>query len=94
MSIASTTHGSAGWSTTVGEPDDQIYEPQAGDDATPAVPGYDPDQAAELDTTNGETTEHAHNTYGMLAYTPEMSTCETAAPWTRARASRPASCGR
>ncbi len=49
----------------------------AGDDANPAVAGYDPDISAELYTTNGETTEHAHSTYGTLAFTPEMSTCET-----------------
>jgi hypothetical protein len=49
----------------------------SGDDANPAIPGYDPDISAELYTTNGETTEHAHNTYGTLAFTPEMSTCET-----------------
>ncbi|MGH9005737.1 MAG: zinc carboxypeptidase, partial [Acidimicrobiia bacterium] len=36
-----------------------------------------PDISAELYTTNGETTEHAHNVYGTLAFTPEMSTCET-----------------
>ena len=50
----------------------------AGDDANPAVPSYDPDISAELYTTNGETTEHAHSAYGTLAFTPEMATCETA----------------
>ena len=50
----------------------------AGDDANPAVPGYDPDISAELYTTNGETTEHAQEAYGTLAFTPEMSTCQTA----------------
>jgi hypothetical protein len=59
-------------------PDDAIYEAMTGDDANPAVPGYDPDISAELYTTNGETTEHAHNKYGTLSFTPEMSTCETA----------------
>jgi hypothetical protein len=33
---------------------------------------YDPDVAAELYTTNGETTDHAHLTYGTLAWTPEL----------------------
>ena len=42
----------------------------AGDDANPAIPGYDPDISAELYTTNGETTEHAHDAYGTLAFTP------------------------
>ena len=31
----------------------------AGDDANPAVPGYDPDISAELYTTNGDTDTHA-----------------------------------
>jgi Zinc carboxypeptidase/Immune inhibitor A peptidase M6 len=77
-----------GWQVATPSPDDLIYEALAGDDANPAIPGYDPDISAELYTTNGETTGHMHETYGTLAFTPEMSTCETAAekypddPWT------------
>ncbi len=67
-----------GWQVATPTPDDLLYETLVGDDAHPAVPGYDPDIAAELYTTNGETTEHAHKRYGTLAFTPEMSTCETA----------------
>ena len=67
----------AGWQVATPTPDDAIYEAMSGDDADPAVPGYDPDISAELYTTNGETTEHAHSTYGTLAFTPEMSTCQT-----------------
>ena len=67
-----------GWQVATPSPDDLLYETLAGDDAHPAVAGYDPDIAAELYTTNGETTEHAHNVYGTLAFTPEMSTCQTA----------------
>ena len=76
-----------GWQVATPTPDDVIFEALAGDDANPAVPGYDPDISAELYTTNGETTEHAHNRYGTLAFTPEMSTCATASavdpndPW-------------
>ena len=66
-----------GWQVATPTPDDAIYQAMSGDDADPAVPGYDPDISAELYTTNGETTEHAHATYGTLAFTPEMSTCET-----------------
>ena len=44
-----------GWQVATPTPDDQIYEALAGDDAQPAIPGYDPDIAAELYTTNGET---------------------------------------
>ena len=67
-----------GWQVATPTPDDQIYEAMAGDDAHPAIPGYDPDISAELYTTNGETTEHAHIAYGTLGFTPEMSTCATA----------------
>ena len=67
-----------GWQVATPTPDDAIYEAMSGDDGNPAVPGYDPDISAELYTTNGETTEHAHATYGTLAFTPEMSTCQTA----------------
>jgi len=50
----------------------------AGDDAHPAVPGYDPDISAELYTTNGDTDTHMTERYGTLGFTPEMSTCEAA----------------
>ena len=53
------------------------YKAMAGDDADPAVPGYDPDISAELYTTNGETDTHATVRYGTLAFTPEMTTCQT-----------------
>jgi Zinc carboxypeptidase/Immune inhibitor A peptidase M6 len=67
-----------GWQVATPTPDDVIYEAMVGDDVDPAVPGYDPDISAELYTTNGETTEHAQEAYGTLAFTPEMSTCQTA----------------
>ncbi|MGH9135338.1 MAG: M14 family zinc carboxypeptidase [Ilumatobacteraceae bacterium] len=66
-----------GWQVSTPTPDDAVYEAMTGDDANPAVAGYDPDISAELYTTNGETTEHAHSVYGTLAFTPEMSTCQT-----------------
>ena len=47
-----------GWQVSTPRPDDLIYEAMAGDDAHPAVPGYDPDISAELYTTNGETDSH------------------------------------
>ena len=49
-----------------------------GDDADPAVPGYDPDISAELYTTNGDIDGHMQEEYGTLGVTPEMCTCETA----------------
>ena len=68
-----------GWQVATPTPDDVMYEAMAGDDENPAIPTYDPDISAELYTTNGETTEHAHSEYDTLAFTPEMATCETAA---------------
>ncbi|MFI6711008.1 M14 family zinc carboxypeptidase [Nonomuraea sp. NPDC050478] len=53
--------------------DHPIYQALTGDDENPAVPGFDPDLGAELYTTNGETTDHAHSTYGTLAWTPELN---------------------
>ena len=66
-----------GWQVSTPSPDDVIYEAMAGDDAKPAVPGYDPDISAELYTTNGDTDTHATVENGTLGFTPEMTTCET-----------------
>ncbi|MEU8613978.1 M14 family zinc carboxypeptidase [Actinoplanes sp. NPDC048791] len=66
-----------GWQVSTPSPDDQIQIALAGDDAHPAVPGYDPDISAELYTTNGDTDFHAQVRTGALGFTPEMSTCET-----------------
>ena len=71
-------HG-IGWQVATPSPDDVIYEAMVGDDAHPAVPGYDPDISAELYTTNGDTDSHMQEAYGTLGFTPEMSTCEAAA---------------
>ncbi|GAB3957730.1 hypothetical protein GCM10027614_73770 [Micromonospora vulcania] len=68
-----------GWQVSTPTPDDVIYQAMAGDDAHPAVPGYDPDISAELYTTNGDTDSHASVRYGTLGFTPEMSTCDSAA---------------
>jgi hypothetical protein len=70
-------HG-IGWQVATPSPDDVIYEAMVGDDADPAVPGYDPDISAELYTTNGDTDTHAQEAYGTLGFTPEMATCESA----------------
>jgi hypothetical protein len=68
-----------GWQVATPTPDDVLYEAMAGDDAHPAVPGYDPDISAELYTTNGDTDAHVTNLYNTLAFTPEMGTCADAA---------------
>ncbi|MEE8601812.1 M14 family zinc carboxypeptidase [Euzebya tangerina] len=70
----------AGSQVATPTPDDVILEALAGDDAKPAVEGYDPDLSAELYITNGAATENAQNVHGALAYTPELSTCQTVAP--------------
>jgi len=68
-----------GWQVETYTADDPIYRALSGTDADSAVKGqgnapddYDPDVAAELYTTNGETTDHAHGAYGTLAWTPEL----------------------
>ncbi|MEV0458446.1 M14 family metallopeptidase [Catellatospora methionotrophica] len=66
-----------GWQVSTPTPDDTIYQALAGDDANPAVPGYDPDISAELYTTNGDVDSHMQARYGTLGFTPEMTTCET-----------------
>ena len=81
-----------GWQVATPTPDDVLYATLVGDDANPAVPGYDPDIAAELYTTNGETTEHMQIEYGTLAFTPEMSTCQTASAVDAADAFKPEDC--
>ena len=67
-----------GFQVATPSPDDVIYEALAGTDAKPAVPGYDPDLSAELYTTNGDTNDTLADQAGVLAYTPEMATCESA----------------
>ena len=67
-----------GWQVSTPSPDDVISEAMAGDDANPAVPGYDPDISAELYTTNGDTDSYLTERYGVLGFTPEMTTCEVA----------------
>ena len=83
----------AGWQVATPTPDDVLYEVMAGNDANPAVPGYDPDISAELYTTNGDTDDHATEAYGTLAFTPEMATCETASAANPGDEFEPEDCG-
>ncbi|MFI7635762.1 M14 family zinc carboxypeptidase [Nonomuraea sp. NPDC049400] len=53
--------------------DNPIYEALTGNDAKPAIPGFDPDLGAELYTTNGDTNDQAHFQYGTLSWTPELN---------------------
>ncbi|GGK04241.1 zinc carboxypeptidase [Pilimelia anulata] len=81
-----------GWQVTTPSPDDVIGEALAGDDAFPAVPGYDPDLSAELYTTNGDTDTYLGEKYGAYGFTPEMSTCATASGWIDDDQWRPEDC--
>lgn len=67
-----------GWQVSTDSPDDHISIALAGNDVNPAVPGYDPDQGAELYITNGTTSGHAHSVHGIVGFTPELDTCEAA----------------
>jgi hypothetical protein len=82
-----------GWQVATPTPDHVIYEAMAGDDQTPAIPGYDPDISAELYTTNGDTDSHMTERYGTLGFTPEMSTCEAASGVDPNDEWRPEDCG-
>ena len=59
-------------------PTTSIYEAMAGDDETPAIPGYDPDISAELYTTNGDTDTHLRSCTARSASHPRCRTCEAA----------------
>jgi len=68
-----------GWQVSTPSPDDEIAKAMVGDDANSAIPGYDPDISAELYTTNGDVDSYMQVKYGTIGFTPEMSTCATAA---------------
>ncbi|WP_329446057.1 M14 family zinc carboxypeptidase [Streptomyces sp. NBC_01426] len=68
-----------GWQVATPTPDDVAYKALAGTPENPAVPGYYPQLSSELYTTNGEADGHAGNVNGVMMFTPEMTTCQTAA---------------
>ncbi|WP_328970949.1 M14 family metallopeptidase [Streptomyces sp. NBC_00239] len=67
-----------GWQVATPTPDDVIYKALAGTPEKPAVPGYYPQVSSELYTTNGDADGHAANVNGVMMFTPEMTTCQTA----------------
>ncbi|MBT2488701.1 immune inhibitor A [Streptomyces sp. ISL-96] len=67
-----------GWQVATPTPDDVLYKALAGTPEKPAVPGYYPQVSSELYTTNGEADGHAANVNGIMMFTPEMTTCQTA----------------
>ncbi|MFD8955103.1 M14 family zinc carboxypeptidase [Streptomyces xanthophaeus] len=67
-----------GWQVATPTPDDIAYKTLTGTPENPAVPGYYPQVSSELYTTNGEADGHASNVNGIMMFTPEMTTCQTA----------------
>ncbi|MFG3000005.1 M14 family zinc carboxypeptidase [Streptomyces sp. NPDC048340] len=67
-----------GWQVATPTPDDVAYKTLAGTPENPGVPGYYPQVSSELYTTNGEADGHASNANGIMMFTPEMTTCQTA----------------
>ncbi|MER5807105.1 M14 family zinc carboxypeptidase [Streptomyces sp. NPDC002033] len=67
-----------GWQVATPTPDDVAYKALAGTPENPAVPGYYPQLSSELYTTNGEADGQAANGNGVMMFTPEMTTCQTA----------------
>lgn len=67
-----------GWQVATPTPDDVAYKALAGTPEHSAVPGYYPQVSSELYTTNGEADGHAGNVNGVMMFTPEMTTCQTA----------------
>ncbi|WP_327252135.1 M14 family metallopeptidase [Streptomyces sp. NBC_01244] len=67
-----------GWQVATPTPDDVAYKALAGTPENPAVPGYYPQVSSELYTTNGEADSQAANANGIMMFTPEMTTCQTA----------------
>ncbi|MEV6732121.1 M14 family zinc carboxypeptidase [Streptomyces sp. NPDC051364] len=67
-----------GWQVATPTPDDVAYKALAGTPENSAIPGYYPQVSSELYTTNGEADGHAANVNGVMMFTPEMTTCQTA----------------
>ncbi|MDX6351281.1 MAG: hypothetical protein QOF84_6071 [Streptomyces sp.] len=81
-----------GWQVATPTPDDVLYKALAGTPGNSAIPGYYPQVSSELYTTNGEADGHAANVNGMMMFTPEMSTCQTASNIDPADAWKPEDC--
>jgi hypothetical protein len=68
-----------GWQVQTPAADDPIYVALTGTDDDPAVEDFNPGVSADLYTTNGEFTDWAHGSEGVLAWTPELSEGEEGA---------------
>ncbi|MCY0933687.1 M14 family metallopeptidase [Streptomyces sp. H34-S4] len=81
-----------GWQVATPTPDDIAYKALAGTPENPAIPGYYPQVSSELYTTNGEADSQAANANGIMMFTPEMTTCQTASGIDPADAWKPEDC--
>lgn len=61
-----------GWQVETPSTDTPVLRALAGASDDPAVPGYDPEVSAQLCTTNGDITDDAYKSYGILPYTVEL----------------------
>ncbi|HWT91757.1 MAG TPA: M14 family zinc carboxypeptidase, partial [Solirubrobacteraceae bacterium] len=68
-----------GYITDVSSDDDPWFKAITGTDGDAAVDPYISQRSSDLYITNGETTDHAYNKYGSMAWTPELDECQTAA---------------
>ena len=62
-----------GWQVDTRFADEPIMTALAGDDDSPAIPGFDPDVGAELYTTNGDTNDHLYQADRRSPSLPEGS---------------------
>lgn len=67
-----------GWQVATSAPDDHIGRALIGDDASPAVPGYNPGIGAELYIVNGDTNDYAQNVRDAFGIVMELDTCDQA----------------
>jgi hypothetical protein len=61
-----------GWQVETPATDAPLMKALAGDSATPAVPGFDPEVSAQLYTTNGDITGDALKNFQTQSYTVEL----------------------
>ena len=81
-----------GWQVATPSPDDLIYEAMAGDDAKPGGPRLRPGHLRRALHHQRRDRRARAEPYGTLAFTPEMSTCETASASDPDDAFDPADC--
>jgi hypothetical protein len=61
-----------GWQVETPSTDAPIFRALGGNSDHPAVPGFDPEVSAQLYTTNGDITDDAYHSFGIMPYTVEL----------------------